>query len=558
MRVRLLFGCCSVFEVDVWVELKGWGRWVIGLVDAVLGWKLGGRHKGWLSTYGAERMRLGSCKAKKSFLLNMAPFGEISNEVRSMEQSAIVSLYIFLKPKLIPSFYQLVLEILGQADRRDLPNICLCNRRCFVLTQPILYSTFKQVGREEVPLFLRTIFARLRLSKHVKHIEFNLSRDLPFAASFKNGWGTALDVSFMSDRRAWIKHQIQNVGPDAKHLTAWFEDLLEGKSWDALAALLVHLCSPNLESIKFIYRAKVEPYLETLLGLAARRWQYNGGPYLPKLRSLRFLAPERHRRLAVLLMYNQHHRFLPKLFQFKHLQELSLEGVGADDRNDPYSFFRSGWFPSDTYLDETSWNQKKSKIRMLTITQSKIGPLFIKGFLEHFDALESFTYQRQRLSDRRMTYQVHGPCLLIPTNIKKGLVNAKHSLKKLVLQDPCFEWGQFEEEDREMALPSNLLGSMSEFTALKTLEVRASMIMGPSLQPGLDEENTEEEYSPYTPTQCFNFAHGLPPSLEYLTLTGCQPPIFDALAELLFKKDGLNKLKSIHVSCIPAMNLDLS
>jgi hypothetical protein len=488
----------------------------------------------------------------------MASFGGLSNEVRSIEQSVIVSLYIFLKPKLIPSFYQLVLEILGQADRRDLPNICLCNRRFFVLTQPLLYSTLKQVGRDEVPLFLRTISARLRLSKHVKHIEFALSRDLPFAASFKNGWGTALDVSFMPDRRAWIKHQIQNVGPDAKHLNAWFEDLLEGKSWDALAALLLHLCSSNLESITFIYGAELEPYLEALLGLAARQWQYNGAPYLPKLRSLRFLAPERHRRLGVLLTCNQHHRFLPKLFQFKHLQELSLEGVGADDRNDPYSFFRSGRFPGDTYLDETSWNQKKSKIRTLTITNSKIGPLFIKGFLEHFDALENFTYQRQRLSDRRMTYRVHGPCLLIPAKIKEGLVNAKHSLKKLVLQDPGFEWGQFEEEDREMALDSNLLGSMSEFTALKTLEIRASMILGPSIQPGIDEEDTEEEYPSYTPTQCSNFVHGLPPSLEYLTLTGCQPPIFDALAELLFKKTLLNKLKSIHVSWIPALKFDLS
>ena len=133
--------------------------------------------------------------------------------------------------------------IIEQVDRlppegESLRNLSLCSKYIHELTTPVLYRQVEQNGWHTAPLFMRTILANKNLGLHVK--ELNLWET---SEGYPCGILSAQEVQ-------GIKEIIKSSAYSSAIKALWVKDFVEDATWNAMAALLVHVC-PKVEIISF-------------------------------------------------------------------------------------------------------------------------------------------------------------------------------------------------------------------------------------------------------------------------------------------------------------------
>lgn len=415
---------------------------------------------------------------------------------------------------------ELVVEILDGVDRSDLKTLSICCRGLYNVTQPMIYNIVKQTGRETVPKIVRSIIRKPYLTEYIKHLDLSILD--------RGHQVSDVDTSFISETdKTWIQAQLpETVRGGKDYCDKWLQKLLSGKdNWDTLAGLLLTLCSDTLESIVFRGGYKVGSSttrtIPNILELASR----DPGNCLSKLRCVSFMP--------------------------KHKQKHDIEYPDRSiDMNLLYSALQTPQVSEihvtefDSYTERALFQSPSNKFfatKRLTIARSQLDAGFLENFLTRFDSLTHFTFKEESY------YNFAGYRYLIQADIRKCLSNSRHSLESLILQADT-RWTEIHADTIQP------IGALTEFTALKHLEVDAELLLGKEE----DEEEEEQELNRqsyggvinsserYSTAQCQVFANGLPDSLERLVVRDCDCSILEPVTELLHSAMP-PKLKSIEV-----------
>ncbi|KAF4629283.1 hypothetical protein G7Y89_g8859 [Cudoniella acicularis] len=359
---------------------------------------------------------------------------------------------------------------------KRLLNLAQCSRRLHRITIPVLYSHFRQSesgGSKALPQFMCRIFATPELASCVQ---------VYHCAARDSQWDdNSLDMSAVGeqdwDRITQALNKTMDFNEEATE--AWLSSIKAG-DWDAITALLISTF-PNLEELEFdswSYTDEVYPRIIRTL-TRAKEMQDRGetGPLaMPKLRrvSLEYWDTENGLTIRLLLPFLK----IPSVRTF-YGRMIEDENVEPTDDGNP------NWFNAGLAF----------QTKRLYMYHSSIDLASLALFLNCFPSLEIFHYKNGAA----------GYASFEPPRLMAALQPLKPTLQELRVLD--------EEQHGIANFEGYPLGSLTEFTKLRHIDVNSTMMIG------LEDPNNPGASDVFPQGQILTDA--VPQSLEILRLRGC-------------------------------------
>jgi hypothetical protein len=182
--------------------------------------------------------------------------GFLRQNLRVLSSGHITS-FASLPNKLIDSIFA------AAQSQGALHSLSLCCRRFSEVVKPRLYSRFNQKGIHNTPAFLRTLLEKAELRAFVRQI------DLSSPEEELENRVQCFELPFLSDREGdWLEGNLPEFGSEQR--VVFRNALFCDKNWDSVTALILMLCSRNLENVRIYSGHSKTKLLRGLLDLAAR------------------------------------------------------------------------------------------------------------------------------------------------------------------------------------------------------------------------------------------------------------------------------------------------
>ncbi|PVH74360.1 hypothetical protein DL98DRAFT_658842 [Cadophora sp. DSE1049] len=396
---------------------------------------------------------------------------------------------------------ELLAEVLRNIDNvEDRLQVSLTSQRLHEAVEPILYSSFRQTGREATGAFIRTILEKPHVARFVKSFT---------AHSINSPYALATELRAVSTvlPRAGFKQRIGQMMRDIPGITVsadkWLSDFYFSY-WDACTAFLV-LLLPNIEQLQ------LRVFESVLLNCGDELLLH----YLPlafraaSLETETFLAWQKTLRSITIENWEEYGTLIGSLAAFSGFESIrSFTILGSEDFAEEY------YDDGDTPLI--------SDLTNLSLLSSNIGSDTLKDFLSHCSQLKRLEYFHKEVSGRYGPPDAHDNNFS-PAAFGRGIEHLHECLEELVVVASDY-WLNM--------MPFDAPRLLSEFEALRLLDTTECILLG--------RDKTDPSYfgwtrlhQHYTMEEFRESILNLPASLEHLTVRNCRVDIFDWLDFLL-------------------------
>ncbi|KAF4628397.1 hypothetical protein G7Y89_g9758 [Cudoniella acicularis] len=395
---------------------------------------------------------------------------------------------------------ELALDIFHRLESsKDLRALSISCQGLHRLVEPILYSSITQTGRTAIPCFVRTILEKPHLAQHVKKFT---ARVIPYMSQ---GPGNLGGQFWTKDHRADVQRLLWEISESAfgnvefEEAHRWLCAFFSQDNWDATTAFLLRIL-PNLETLSFMtyynghgLRVTSPYFLNRTLEHSTLQQCFHSQPQysLPKLQNISIVSCD----LKTLLPF----------LQLKSATNLTLDKLSDAE-------LEQNWF---TMKDNGPGLQRLS---VKGLAHSEV----IKKLLH---CLSKLTYLRYDYTPSLLPNEGYG---LIPRTIGSGFSHLKDSLEELIITNLSETWCStvYIPDD---SYSSRSLGSLAKFTKLRRLEAPAFVLLGKGKGLRPDRLFGLPRMRYFTREQSLEFIHGLPSSLQHLTIASCELEVLDVL-----------------------------
>ncbi|PMD13083.1 hypothetical protein NA56DRAFT_652003 [Hyaloscypha hepaticicola] len=418
----------------------------------------------------------------------------------------------------------------------DLANVVLSCRLFYELAIPILYSSFNGGGKARTFDFLQTVLNRPDLAKYVRRLvglcpqdDRNEEYALQYGYGYtynKRGRMHNLDAKLEG-----LEAALRTACTDHSLRRRWYRSLARKSSrnmpgnWDSITALLVVLL-PNLSMLRLLsYCESIDDvevvYMPYIFSRAVKL--QNSGVYTPQS-----LSNLRKFEICVDEIYPS----LKSIIPFLQLKSIRHAACFLSSTNEGGAQVENG----------NNIEEPISHITHLSFTDCcDIDSRSLANFLQVMRGLASVLYVHWN--------EIEEPYPFIPSEIRRGLLHSKDTLRELTLVNDTEDYAQADEYEGQNGesshAPENIsvspIGSLLEFGQLRRLDVTAVALVGrDDAPPG----TKRLDFEPLGHARISRVAGSLPESLEELTLRACFPPIYTVI-DALFERKREGRLKQL-------------
>lgn len=388
-------------------------------------------------------------------------------------------------------------------DVQDRLQVSLASKRLHEAIEPMLYSSFRQTGREATGAFIRTILEKPHVVRYVKSFTAH-SINSPYAlATELRPVSTMLPRTNFKQKIAQMMSQISLIShvQDSPWIEIdadeWLTDFYRSY-WDACTAFLL-LLLPNIEQIKLrVYESSFSNYgdrdsprylTKAFLGASQQTetfvsWQ----------KTLRSITIENWKECGPLIGN------LAVFSGFKAIKSFTILGSNDFDKE----YYESGEIPLIANLTS------------LSLLSSNVEADTLKDFLSHCSQLKYLEYFHREVSDRYGPPDAHGNNFS-PAEFGRGIEHLHETLEELVVVSSDY-WLNM--------MPFDPLGSLAGFEMLRLFDTTQCILLGrDKTDPAYFGWTRWHQY--YTTEELRESVLNLPSSLQYLTVRNCRVDIYE-------------------------------
>lgn len=394
-----------------------------------------------------------------------------------------------------------VLENIGDVENRA--QVSLASKRLHEAIEPMLYSSFRQTGREATGAFIRTILKKPHVVRYVKSFtahsinsRYALATELRPVSTILPRTNFKQKIAQMMSRISLISH-VQDapwIGIDADE---WLTDFYRSY-WDACTAFLL-LLLPNIEQIQLrVYESSLSNYGERDSPRYLTK-AFSGASQQTKT----FLAWHKTLRSITIENWKECGPLIGSLAVFSGFESIkSFTILGSEDFDEEY--YEDAKIP--LIADLTS----------LSLLSSNIEADTLKDFLSHCSQLKYLEYFHKEVSDRYGPPDAHDNNFS-PAEFGRGIDHLHKILEELVVVASDY-WLNM--------MPFNPLGSLAGFEVLRLFDTTECILLGrDKTDPAYFGWTRWHQY--YTIEELRESVLNLPCSLQHLTVRNCRVDIYE-------------------------------